>query len=163
MLDTIEKLSKTFFDWLWISIDSLEVINEENNIFLIKIQSSESPLLIWTNWKNLDNILNILKLIIKNNLEENVKIHIEINDYQKSKDDKLKKYIESKIEFVEKTWKDLKLPFFSAYERKKIHSFVSEYNNPKIYTKSIWEGSERRLYICRINEKITIDLDWNDI
>lgn len=163
MLEIIEKLSKSFFDKLWVSIDSLEIINEEDNIFLIKIQSSDSPLLIWTNWKNLDNILNVIKLIIKNNLEEPVRIHIEVNDYQKSKDEKLKKYVTSKIKFVEKSWKDLKLPFFSAYERKKIHSIVSEFNNPKIYTKSIWEWSERRLYICKIDEKITIDLDGNDI
>jgi predicted RNA-binding protein Jag len=69
----------------------------------------------------------------------------------------------SKIKIVEDSWKDLKLPFFSSYERKKIHSIVSEYWNPKIYTKSIWELRERRLFICRIDEKITIDPDWNDI
>ena len=163
MVEVIEKLTKTFFEKLGTSIDQIEIIEEENNIFLLKIKSSESPLLIWTNWKNLDNIQSILKLIIKNNTNDNIKIHIEINDYQKCKDDKLKQYIFSKISLVEKSWKDLKLPFFSAYDRKKIHSIVSEYNNSKIYTKSIWEWSERRLYICKVNEKITIDLDWNDI
>jgi predicted RNA-binding protein Jag len=81
----------------------------------------------------------------------------------KSKDDKLKNYIISKVKIVENSWKDLKLPFFSSYDRKKIHSIVSEYNNPKIYTKSIWEWKERRLFICRVDEKVTIDLDWNDI
>jgi predicted RNA-binding protein Jag len=55
------------------------------------------------------------------------------------------------------------MPFFSAYERKKIHSIVGEYWNPKIYTKSVWEWNERRLFICKTDEKLTIDLDWSDI
>jgi len=44
-----------------------------------------------------------LKLILKNNIEEKIKIHIEINDYIKSKDDRLKIQIISKIKFVEKS------------------------------------------------------------
>ncbi|MDR0772239.1 MAG: hypothetical protein LBF15_04335 [Candidatus Peribacteria bacterium] len=60
-----------------------------------------------------------------------------MNDYLKTKDDKLKNYIISKIEYVLKSGRDLKLPFFSAYDRKKIHSTVGEYGNPRIYTKSI--------------------------
>jgi predicted RNA-binding protein Jag len=107
--------------------------------------------------------LSIIKLMLKKSLWEWLKIHIEVNDYLKTKDDKLKNYIISKINIVEKSKKELKLPFFSAYDRKKIHSIVSEYWNPKIYTKSVWEWSERRLFICPVDEKITIDLDWNDI
>lgn len=163
MSESIQKLTESFFQKLWLEIDSLEVLNEENNIYLIKLQSSESPLIIWTNGKNLDNILAILKLMVKKNFWDDIKIHIEVNDYQKSKDDKLQNYIISKIKIVESNWKDIKLPFFSAYERKKIHWFVSDYGNSKIYTKSMWEWAERRLYICKVNEKITIDLDWNDI
>lgn len=51
-------------------------------------------------------------------------------------------FVKNKIEFVEKTGKDIVLPFFSAYERKKIHSFVAELWNNKIYTKSSWEWKE---------------------
>jgi predicted RNA-binding protein Jag len=163
MIETIEKLSKEFFEKLWVDIDSLEVIEEGEGIFLIKVESKESPLLIWQNWKNLENILSIVKLILKKNLWEGVKLHIEVNDYLKTKDDKLKNYIISKIEYVLKSGRDLKLPFFSAYDRKKIHSTVGEYGNPRIYTKSIWEWQERRLYICVTEEKLTIDLDGSDI
>lgn len=163
MVDKINSLTSDFFNNFLIKIDSIEVINEEKNIFLIKINSPESWLIIWPNWRNLDHISNILKLIIKKNIIEPIKIHIEINDYMKSKDDRLKTFILSKIKVVEKSWNDLMLPYYSAYDRKKIHSIVADYKNDKIYTKSIWEWNQRRLYICKINEKITIDLDWNDI
>ncbi|MDR2411595.1 MAG: hypothetical protein LBD88_03290 [Candidatus Peribacteria bacterium] len=79
----------------------MEVINEEQDVFLIKIASKESPLLIGTNGKNLETILSIIKLIIKKNTEKSVKVHIEVNDYLKSKDDKLKNYIISKVKIVE--------------------------------------------------------------
>ncbi|MDD3145554.1 MAG: hypothetical protein PHV23_05600 [Candidatus Gracilibacteria bacterium] len=163
MLEKIKALTSTFFNNFGIEINSIDVVNEEQNIFLIKIQSPDSGLLIGPNGKNLDNISNILKLILKNNIEEKIKIHIEINDYIKSKDDRLKIQIISKIKFVEKSGDDLMLPFYSPYDRKKIHSIVGEYNNPKIYTKSVGEGNARRLYICKKNEKITIDLDGTDI
>lgn len=163
MIEEIKNITNKFFYHLWVEIDDLNVENQEKNIFLIKIKSPESWLLIGPNWRNLDNITSILKLILKKNILENFKVHIEINDYMKSKDDRLKNLILSKISFVEKTWTDLKLPYYWAYDRKKIHSIVAEYWNKKIYTKSIWEWNERRLYICKINEKITIDLDWVDI
>jgi len=163
MVEKIKSLTEGFFNNFWLNISSIEVKNEEKNIFLVKITSNDSWIIIWPNGKNLDHILNILKLIIRKNTEHNIKIHIEINDYIKNKDDRLKNLIVWKIKFVEKTWKDLMLPFYSSYDRKKIHSIVSDYKNEKIYTKSIWEWDERRLYICKINDRITIDLDWNDI
>jgi len=163
MVDKINSLTSEFFNNFLIKIDSIEVINEEKNIFLIKINSPESWLIIWPNGRNLDHISNILKLIIKKNIDEPIKIHLEINDYIKSKDDRLKTFILDKIKLVEKNWNDLMLPYYSAYDRKKIHSIVADYKNDKIYTKSIWEWNQRRLYICKINQKITIDLDWNDI
>ena len=94
---------------------------------------------------------------------EKIKIHIEVNDYVKTKDDRLLDYIKKEIWSVEKTGKDIQLPFYSSYERKKIHWFVSEMKDKSIYTKSIWEGKDRRLYICKQEKKLTIDIDWDDI
>ena len=163
MLNKIEKLTKDFFNNFWIEFSELDITNEEDNIFLIKIKTEESWLLIWPHWKNLDNINYILKLIIRWTISDKIKIHLEINDYIKTKDERLKNFITSKIRYVEKSSQDLKLPFYSAYDRKKIHSYVSEHNNEKIFTKSIWEWRQRRLHICKVKEKLTIDIDWDDI
>lgn len=163
MIEQIKNIASEFFNKLWIQYENLEVINQEENIFLIKIKTEESWLMIWPHWKNLDPITHILKLIIRKQISEKIKIHLEINDYMKSKDERLKELIISKIQYVEKTWNELKLPFYSAYERKKIHWVVSEYKNEKIYTKSEWEWNQRRLSICKIDAKLIIDIDWNDI
>lgn len=159
----IQLLVETFFNKFNIAFDSLEVSEEEKNIFLIKIKTSESWILIWPHWKNLEIIQWLLKLMITRKINENIKLHLEINDYMENKDEKLYWFIKSKIVLVERNSKDIQLPFYSAYERKKIHSYVAEHWNKNIFTKSIWEGRERRLYICKKDGKLTIDIDWDDI
>ncbi|MFK7780381.1 MAG: R3H domain-containing nucleic acid-binding protein [Candidatus Gracilibacteria bacterium] len=164
MQNDIKALVGEFFDKLNIKIDSLKVNNvEESNIYNIKIETEESGLLIGPNGKNLNVIENILKLMSSKKIGERIKLHIEVNDYIKTKDDRLFDFIKSKIRFIEKTGKDVQLPFYSSYERKKIHGFVSEMGKKSIYTKSIGEGKERRLYICKQEQKLTIDIDGDDI
>ena len=162
MEELIKNIVEKFFSKMLIDFSNLEVIKELENIYYIKLESPDSPLLIWTRGKNLEEIKSILKIIINKHSEENIIIHIEINDYLKSKEDKLINYIKSKIVYVKDTGKDFRLPFFSAYERKKIHSYVSDLKSD-IYTKSEWEWKDRRLYICKKNGKMTIDSDGIDI
>lgn len=163
MINQIENFIKDFFQKLMIEIESIEVKKEENNIFKIKIKSDESWLIIWPNWSNLENIRNIFRTIFIKKFDEKITIHLEINDYLEEKDKKLYNYIKSKIDQVRDTWKDIVLPFFSSYERKKIHSYVWELAWSNIYTKSIWEWKERKLHICKKDEKMTIDINSNDI
>ncbi len=163
MKEKILNIYKEFFDNIGISYDNMDIIEKEENIFLINMKSDDSGLIIWQNGKNLEAINNILRLIISNKFEKKIKVYLEVNDYLHSKDENLKNFIYSKVKIVEKKWGDLKLPFYTAYERRKIHSFVSEYWNDKIYTKSIGEWKDRRLHICKKDEKLSIDIDSVDI
>jgi predicted RNA-binding protein Jag len=72
-------------------------------------------------------------------------------------------FIQSKINEVKKSWIDCKLPYYSPYERKKIHSYVAELKDNSFYTQSRGEDKERRLFICKQEKKLTIDIDWDDI
>lgn len=164
MKNAIKGLVSDFFGKLNVKVDSLEVINvDESNIFNIKIETEESGILIGPHGKNLNMIESILRMMCSKKVEEKIKLHIEINDYIKSKDDRLFDFIKSKIKYLEKTENDIQLPFYSSYERKKIHWFVSKMESKWIYTKSIWEWKDRRLYICKQGAKLTIDIDWDDI
>ena len=163
MTKDIESFIKTFFKKLGIKLDKIDINTEKENIFQINIETKESGLLIWPHWKNLNAIQILLTIFIWNLLQTKIILHIEINDYKKNIDEKLFNFIKSKIDLVKRNWKNIKLPFYSAYERKKIHSFVAELWDNLIYTKSEWESIDRRLYIYKKNEKITIDIDSNDI
>lgn len=162
MKDTIQQLSKDFFDKLGVDYSALEITQEADKIFLVKIESSDSSILIGPHGKNIEVIKSLLKLLTWRALGENIIIHLEINDYMKQKEEKLFSYIQSKIEYVESSGKEITLPFFTAYERKKVHSYVGE-KWDRIYTKSVWEGSERRIHLCKKDAKMTIDIDGDDI
>lgn len=163
MLDTVKNITQEFFEKMSVDFSNLEVIEEQENIFLVKIKTEESGLLIWPHGKNLDAIQSILKNILSKQLDSNIRLHMEINDYQASKDQRLFSFVQSKINYVKKTGQDCKLPYYGWYERKKIHSYVAELNDPTIFTKSIGEWNQRRLYLCKKEAKLTIDIDGDDI
>lgn len=163
MNEKIKEIASDFFTKLDLTIESLEIENPENNIYDIKIKSPDSPIIIGHSGETLRDMKNILSMLINKAIEDKIIIHIEVNDYMESKDKRLFDFVKSKIDFVEKSGKEIVLPFFSAYERKKIHSYVSDLKNDKIIIKSMWEGKDRRMHISRKEIKLTIDLNWNDI
>jgi len=167
--NVIKEKIKIFFEKLQIDIETLNIECLEWNIFNIKIKTDDSWIVIWPHGHNIENIQNLLRLISSQTLDKKISIHLEVNDYMKTKDERLYSFIKSKIIYAEKNWKDLKLPFLNSYERKKVHSFISSLNKTWISTKSEWEWKERRLIISvdssktSDNNKLTIDIDWDDI
>ena len=124
MEENIKNLVEDFFKALTIPLDSCEVSQEEENIFLAKVKTQESGIVIGPHGKNLETITFLLKLLLSRKMEQNIALHLEVNDYLKLKEAKLYQFIESKIKIVETSGKDLELPFLTAYERKKVHSYV---------------------------------------
>lgn len=162
MLESIQQICNNFFEKLGVNYSDLEVIQETDNIYRISLKSEDSHLLIGPHGKNLEVITHLLKLINHKNSQEYINVHVEVNDYLEKKDEKLYGFIQTKIDYVKSSGKEIILPFFNAYERKKVHSYVAE-NGWNVYTQSIWDGKSRRIHLCRKDEKMTIDLDGDDI
>lgn len=162
MEESIKNLTLEFFHKLNIVIDSCEVKAEEANIFLVRVETKESGIVIGPHGKNLETIQFLLKLIASKMQEQNIVLHLEVNDYLKAKEEKLFNFVQSKIKIVQTSGKDLELPFLTAYERKKVHSYVWELKS-NIFTKSEWEGKDRRMSLCRKPEWLSIDIDGDDI
>lgn len=162
MLDTIKNLCGDFFSRLGIDYSELSVSQEAENIYRISLKSEDSHLLIGPHGKNLEVVTHLLKLLCAKKSDGHINLHVEVNDYLEKKDEKLLAFIKQKIEYVKSSGKEMILPFFTAYERKKVHSYVSEkWGN--VFTQSIGEGKERRIHLCKKDEKMTIDLDGDDI
>lgn len=162
MEESIKNFVSDFFNKLGIIIDSCEVKAEESNIFLVNIKTEESWIVIGPHWKNLETIKHLLKLIISKKQQQNIVLHLEVNDYLKAKEERLFGFIESKIKIVASSGKDLELPFLTAYERKKVHSYVWELHSD-IFTKSEWEWKDRRMSLCKKPQWLSIDIDGDDI
>lgn len=162
MDDVIFSICEDFFTKLHLDFSQLNVKKEAPGIYRISMQSNDSHLMIGPHGKNLDIISHLVKLVISKKIWEHIHVHVEVNDYLEKKDEKLLSFIRSKMQYVKESGKEIILPFFSAYERKKVHSFVSE-NGGNVYTQSIGEWPERRIHLCRKDEKMTIDIDGDDI
>ncbi len=162
--ETIREIASNFFEKLCIEIEDINIKQEAENIYYIQLKTPDSWLLIWYAGKSLEDIRTVLKSIIVQNLEnKSIILHLEVNDYLSKKENKLHDFIMKKIQFVKSGKWDVVLPFFNSYERKKIHSYVCELNDSEIFTKSVWEWSQRRLHICKKSKNITIDIDGIDI
>ncbi|MDD5769387.1 MAG: KH domain-containing protein [Candidatus Gracilibacteria bacterium] len=161
-LENVKQIVSDFFNKMLIDIESIEILKEDENIFYVKIKTNDSPLVIGYSGKNLEDIRTVLRGILSKINGQSIVIHLEVNDYLSKKEDKLIDFISKKIQ-IAKTGKEVILPFFNSYERKKIHGFVSSLNDDSIFTKSIGEGAERKLHICKKNKNITIDMDGIDI
>lgn len=162
MQEIVENICQNFFTKLWTDFSNLLIEKQSDQIFKISLKSEDSHLLIWPHGKNLDTLTHLLKLLMSKESNTYINIHLEINDYMQQKDQKLKNYIASKISLVKESWKEIILPFFTAYERKKVHSYVSE-NWGNIITQSVWEWKDRRIHLSIKDERITIDIDGDDI
>ncbi len=171
MLKQVQDLCNTFFEMLQINVDSLNIKCEdkEKNIFYIDLKTQDSKLMIWSHWQTLESLKHILFRMIEWTLKKPFILHLEINDYIKLKDDKLYKYIDWRIDYVIKSKKDIVLPNFNAYERKKIHTYVSDKKIDWIKAYSQWEWTDRVMHISyndnnsKKNNKLDLDIDWVEI
>lgn len=167
MRTKIETLCNEFFSFMKIDIKSLKVVceDEERNIYFVHLETPDSKLIIWTHWKWLESIKHLLSRMIESSFDTNITLHLEVNDYLKSKDEKLYRYIDWRISFVLKTQKEVMLPNFSSYERKKIHNYISEKKMTNIKSYSSWEWHDRVMHLAPTWKSMwwDIDIDWIDI
>jgi predicted RNA-binding protein Jag len=61
---------------------------------------------------------------------------MEVNDYVKSKDERLFRFLDNKIDFVMSSGKTLRIPELTSYERKKAHGYISDKHIEGLMTKS---------------------------
>lgn len=160
--DNIKSNIEYFFKLLWVWYTNLD-ISIESWVINIKIQTEESSLLIGYSWNNLESIRLVLKNILWNSIWENISLHIEVNDYITSKENKLFFLVDNKIRKLDFE-NEIILPFLNSYERKKVHSYIiKNYSEKWIFTKSIWEWKNRRVHLFKKSPTLTIDIDWIDI
>ncbi len=135
-----------FFTKLGIATTSItiDVIWEDINI---SIATPDSALLIGMHGKNIEIFQHLLSRMIERKTEKFIHVHLEVNDYMKLKDEKLCRFLDSKIAMVTSTWRSIRMPSLTSYERKKAHGYIADKNIKWLKTQSEWEGLERALIL----------------
>jgi len=143
--DITTKRIKDLLSYLGIEAD----INfeESDQALKVKLTNTEAPLLIGYKGENLKALQHILKLLVISDFDEDLPktVILDIEDYRKNEEEKLKEFVRSVAEIVKKTGRPEVLSPMSSYKRRLIHMAVKDI--PGVVTESIGEDRDRRILI----------------
>lgn len=126
-------------------LDTKIEINEDENVFSVKMFSNNNPILIGKDGRTLTSLQNLIRQSISNQIKFNVKVNLDASNYKVKKEKFFERDIKNIINEVMKTKDEVKLDSMNSYKRRIVHSIASEYYN--IETESFGEEPERYVVI----------------
>ncbi len=145
--DDVKTFIKEYIDNLAKNL-GLEIrteINEDEDVFSVKMFSNNNPILIGKDGKNLTAIQTLLRQTLSNQAKFNVRVNLDASNYKVKKERFFERDIKNIINEVIKTKDEIKLDPMNSYNRRIVHSIASEYYN--IETESFGEEPERYVVI----------------
>lgn len=142
--ETIEKMG--FF------CQEIEIVqqNEQGEeVFVLNIKTPDSSFLIGQYGANLQALQHILRVLVRERLEERVRFILDVNSYRKEKNDAVIFLAKEVAEQSIREKRAIIMRPMSPYERRLIHMEFAENNEVK--TESIGEGEERKIVIKPLN------------
>lgn len=123
---------------------NLEVRRREENI-TIKIFSDHNAVLIGKNGYTIQALQTIIRQIIFNEINYNISIILDVENYKEKKVKNIEYLAKKTAREVAKTKIEAKLDSMNSYERRIVHSILSE--DKYVYTESIGEEPNRCVVI----------------
>lgn len=120
-------------------------ILDKDDIYKVTLVSDQNAILIGKEGRTLNSIQTLLKQSIRNQIGLNLKINVDVANYKVKKLKNIEIEVKKIIKEVQTTKITAALDPMNSYERRFIHTLVSEYDN--LETESIGEGKERRVTI----------------
>ena len=144
--DIIDNLKNTLNDiFTLMNINAnLEVRKRENNI-TVTIFSDNNSILIGKGGRNLSSLQTIIRQIINNQTNEHLSIILDVENYKEKKNKNLEVLAKRVAREVAKTKVEAKLDPMNSFERRIIHSTLS--NDKFVYTESAGEEPNRCVVI----------------
>lgn len=112
---------------------------------IVRLELDDPKHLIGYKGKTIEALQSILNAMLQKEDEEYAKVFVEVNNYKKEKEEKLKVYANKMANNVVKYKKSIKLEPMSAYERMIIHQELAKRGD--VITESYGEEPRRRLVI----------------
>lgn len=129
----------------YMNLDLNLEIRIEEDIINIVLVSSNNAILIGKEGKTLEALQILIRQIVKNTTNLNVKINLDIANYKSNKIKTLEHEIKKIAREVQKTKIDVSLDPMNSFERRTIHNMINNMDN--LSTESIGEGKERHIVI----------------
>lgn len=144
-IEKVEEILKNFFE---ITAEEVNYTIEKNgNQINLTITGDSMSHLIGYKGKTIEAFQSLINSILQREDEEYAKVFVEINDYKKKKEAKLRKLANKMAANCVKFRRPIKLEPMSAYERLIIHRELADRKD--VETESIGEEPRRRVVIKR--------------
>jgi len=145
--DTINRLDKILKEFFKITgDDGIEYkIEKGKNQINLTITGDKVSHLIGYKGKTIESFQSLLNAMLQRENEESAKVFVEVNDYKKRKEEKLKNLANKMANNVIRFRKPIRLEPMSAYERLIIHTELAKRDD--VETESQGEEPRRRVVI----------------
>jgi spoIIIJ-associated protein len=146
--ETIKKIIEDFILKTSFHVENISIIEDNDiNVVWFIISTNEPHFFLGKGGEHLGAINHISKKIIENKTkkEDAVQIIIDVNDFEKKKIDSLKNIAHMYAERARFFKSSVEIDPMSAYERKIVHSYLSNKNDIK--TESKGEGYNRHVVV----------------
>jgi len=146
-LKIIEEKTKEFFERMGLDVEiEMNYLKEENDIMEINVfKIEDAKMFIGKQGLILGNLQLILRKIIKKELDKEIYLTLDIDNYRKNKINSYKSIANSAAEEVSTTGQQKILPPLSSYARRIIHMELAKRND--VETESVGMGDQRRLIV----------------
>ena len=142
----IEEIKNFITDILsTMKIEAKFEIKNRNEVPFITVFSDNNNILIGKQGRTIDAINTILKQYLRNEIGFNFKYNLDVGEYKLKNQKRLEKLAKNIARDVIKTKMDVKLDPMNSYERRIVHTILSEYK--KVTTESIGEEPNRSVVI----------------
>jgi len=125
-------------------------IRETEEIFNVIMISNNNSILIGKDGRTLNSLQMLIRQSIQNETGFNIKVNLDASNYRAKKVKYFEYDIKNIVREVQKTKMDVKLDPMNSYQRRIVHSLVSNYDN--IDTESVGEEPNRCVVIKYIEK-----------
>ena len=150
----VKEILQALLEKCLIEIDDIEA-EEEGQIIRLNILSPESSFLIGRHGDHLFALQQILRLLIRKQLGEDVHVVLDADNYRRNLEKNSELIAQDTAKKVLETGMAEELSPMPSYRRRAIHTYFMnnpEYKDLKIY--SVGEGEDRRIRIEKINREL---------
>jgi len=122
-----------------------EITTETGEPVVFNLKTEDSGMLIGSHGQSLSALQYIARLLAYKKLNESSSFIVDVEGYKKTREEFLRELARQAADRVRDTKESLLLKPMAAYERRVVHSEIS--NFPDIATESVGEEPERRILI----------------
>ena len=145
--EDVKKYIENFFNEIakHMNLNIESEIIETDDVFNVVLVSNNNAVLIGREGKTLNALQTLIRQAIKNNTSLMIKLNLDVSNYKLKKLKNIERLVRGIAEDVEASQLTVALDPMNSYERRLVHTIISEY--PNLETESIGEGKDRHVTI----------------